>query len=465
MFFFKKNNQSKTVAHKEGNGANQDMQRLVAYLEQLCSNNLQAAAPVLQSEEGRLLGKKLQLLVEQQRAETKGFLMMLNRSLLESTEIADHLNDIVKKNQKVSACVDEMNRVVEGMAQDITGLAGTATETSAQTRIGMDTMSLTGASIEIVSNETMNAEEGLNTLNNSVTELTGYTDHINELVDSVRGIADQTNLLALNASIEAARAGVHGRGFAVVADEVRKLAELSKDSVQQISDQLSAIRNSAQQITSEFATMEQTFQNNTEAVYDAAEHTMKLTEVFDGIGRAIENLAPLAQEQSASFQEMTASLRTTLDDVQVQNQSTQNCNRYVYRSLQSSSQLRTELAQRGWDFTDKELLELAKTDHLLWKARINEMLWGDLELDAVDVRDHSSCRLGKWCAGHGGQRFGSLPAFQRLEAIHEDFHHVCAEAIEAYKAKDESQADELAAKLHDMSKQVLDSLTELEQKA
>ena len=111
------------------------------------------------------------------------------------------------------------------------------------------------------------------------------------------------------------------------------------------------------------------------------------------------------------------------------------------------------------------MLELAKTDHLLWKSRINEMLWGDLALDAANVRDHSSCRLGKWCAGHGSQRFGSMPAFKRMEALHEDFHHACAEAIEAYHANDKELADELAAKLHDLSKQMLDCLTELEDNA
>lgn len=465
MFFFNKNNQEKAVPKKESGNLQQDMQRLSAYLDQLRGDNLQATIPTLHSEEGKLLGEKLQMLVAQQRADMKNFLLLLNKSVFESTEVSDSLNEIVKENQRVSACVDEMNRVVEGLAQDIMGLAGTATETSEQTKIGMDTMSQTGASIEIVSNETMNAEDGLNTLNNSVIELTGYTDHINDLVDAVRGIADQTNLLALNASIEAARAGEHGRGFAVVADEVRKLAEMSKDSVQQISDQLSAIRNSAQQITSEFSNMEHTFQNNTEAVYDAAENTMKLTEVFDGIGMAIDNLAPLAQEQSAAFEEMTASLRTTLDDVHAQNQSTHKCNRFIYEALLTSSKMRTELANRSLDINDKELIDLAKTDHLLWKARINQMLWGNLKLDAADVRDHCSCRLGKWCAGHGGQKFGSMPAFKRMEAIHEDFHHVCADAIDAYQQNEKAKADELAGTVHDLSKQVLDCLTEIQEKA
>ena len=70
--------------------------------------------------------------------------------------------------------------------------------------------------------------------NEQVLKLVSKTSQINEVLNTITGIADQTNLLALNASIEAARAGEHGKGFAVVADEVRKLAEQSLDSTKSI---------------------------------------------------------------------------------------------------------------------------------------------------------------------------------------------------------------------------------------
>lgn len=75
-------------------------------------------------------------------------------------------------------------------------------------------------------------EEAIRNLEESIMEISGFTNEINE-------ISGQTNLLALNASIEAAHAGEQGKGFAVVADQVRVLAERSKQSNDSITSMVS----------------------------------------------------------------------------------------------------------------------------------------------------------------------------------------------------------------------------------
>lgn len=462
MFFSSKSSDNKSVGKGLNNGPAQNDHKVVMnWLDRINNGELSAEPPVPVQKEYRELVQKICHFIDSQRADMRQLLLGLNRAVYESTEVSDTLNTIVRGNKRVGICIDEMNKVVESLANDIIDLAGTANETSTQTKAGQDAMTMADKSIATVSDETANAEQGLQTMNTSVTQLNDSTCHINELVAAVKGIADQTNLLALNASIEAARAGEHGRGFAVVAEEVRKLAEQSKKSVQEIKGQLTAISDAANHITGEFSNMDQAFKNNARAVNEASIHTRKLAKVFDGIGEAVSILAPMAQEQSAAFEEMTASLRTTLEDVHKQNQSTHDCNRYIYEALQTNDEMRTELARRNLDISSREIIDLAKTDHLLWRARINQMLWGNLSLDSGSVRDHSACRLGKWCSGQGRQMFGNHPLFHHLEDCHAEFHRTCAEAIEAYRNHDSKKAMELADSVRDISQDVQGCLDEI----
>jgi methyl-accepting chemotaxis protein len=159
---------------------------------------------------------------------------------------------------------------------------------------------------------------------------------ITSIVSIVSQIAEQTNLLALNASIEAARAGEQGRGFAVVADEVRKLAEQSKSAVEEINSNLIEFVTDINVLVDKIGDQYDILQNETkglEQVRDISyEATMSVRVVstsmintindldreaksIANIYETIESLAAIAEENSASSEEVSASVGSYTNEI------------------------------------------------------------------------------------------------------------------------------------------------------
>lgn len=208
----------------------------------------------------------------------------------------------------------------------------------------------------------------------------------------------------------------------------------------------------------EFGQMDRSFQANVGAVQEASDHTGKLMNVFHGIDDAIAHLAPMAEEQSAAFEEMNATLHGAVDNVEKMGDATRNCNRDIYEVLKKINEVRGRISSLQLPFSGSDTLELAKTDHIIWAARIDQMIWGNMELKAADVANPALCRLGKWYNSTGKAQYGSLPEFAALGKAHEQFHRICAEAIEAHHAGRQEKVKAYVEQIEQLSSEVLGQL-------
>ncbi|MBN2897678.1 MAG: heme NO-binding domain-containing protein [Clostridia bacterium] len=172
--------------------------------------------------------------------------------------------------------------------------------------------------------------EFLQVRENSV-ELQEMAKSVTTIVDTVEAISNQTNLLALNASIEAARAGESGRGFAVVAEEIRQLSDQTRDAVNSINESLKSfvveIDALGSQIGHQYEILEKENEqlnvvagNNYSAVNEINTVSNTIIEMVSQLNREtasinkvaenVESLAAIAEENSASSEEVSAFVAT-----------------------------------------------------------------------------------------------------------------------------------------------------------
>jgi len=251
------------------------------------------------------------------------FTQAINQIAGGAQEQATHVN-------QTSTTIGEMAKDIEEVTGNAQAVLNAATDAAKVARNG-----------EMAVNSTISGMEKIKTSVDEsavkIKELGDQSQKIGEIIQVIDDIAEQTNLLALNAAIEAARAGEHGKGFAVVADEVRKLAERSGRATKEIAELINSIQKGTEKAV---AAMEQgtaEVEEGVQLAHDAGQAleeimktveltlsqiqlisgaAQKMSENSSAVVVAVNNVASITEENSASTQQMAAGSHNAMEAIE-----------------------------------------------------------------------------------------------------------------------------------------------------
>lgn len=226
--------------------------------------------------------------------------------------------------------------ILDGSVQNVTNISNEGQSNKTQIEEAVTGIEESFVNVQATAAQITNVLYSFSDIKKESTDLKNNADAITQIVLIVASIAKQINLLALNASIEAARAGEAGKGFTVVAEEVRKLSEETNQAVKQINDSLTTFASSigvvVEGIDTQYSVLENENTKLTDAVMKSSQMNQNLkvvseyliknsselkseadniTVLFDGI----QNLAAIAEENSASTQEANSNVTVYVEQI------------------------------------------------------------------------------------------------------------------------------------------------------
>jgi len=291
-----------------------------------------------------------------------------------------------------------------------------------------------------------------------VTGLAASSEAIGEILSSIERIAAQTNLLALNATIESARAGEAGRGFAVVAQEVKQLSQQTAAAATDIGQRVATLRDEMAGIVGTMASGTESIARGRRAMETMGGRMEQVSRQVSDTSARIAEISHVLAEQSNAANQVSSGIQSIASRSGSNARAVAESSKALHGVEEEMGSLLKQLAER--DIPDKVLM-LAKSDHILWKKRLLDMVSGEAKLSADELSNEKTCRLGKWWHGSTSAHLHHLPAFKALEAPHRDVHQNGIEAVRLFNEGRYDEALERIDRVEEASRRVLECLDSL----
>lgn len=372
-----------------------------------------------------------------------------------SQQLINETDEQIEATESVTAATEQMSASIQEVSNHAQEVAKNAD----------NTVDKVDQSKEIVDSALKNIgeiEQTYQTVLNNVQQLEANIEHTHTVIKVIKEIADQINLLALNASIEAVRAGEFGKGFEVVAGEVRKLSVHTKEQIELITKNMESLQHYSKQLAENIKSTGSLIEQSSEGSYTAQDELSKIITLIKNINNQTSEIAAMTEEQSAAVSEINEQNVTIFDISREVQLIARETAKLIFDISQKMDNYRLKFLESNIVQSEKDIIRVAMTDHLLWKWKIYNLLLGITDITVDDVSSHRTCRLGKWYQSKLNDDISRLDAFQKLDEPHRQVHELAKYAIEQYEIGNIDEANAALTRLEDKSKEVIEYLEQLE---
>ncbi len=378
----------------------------------------------------RETAQRLQDEARQALSRTVDFSMQSSEAMAAVSHLTGDIREVSANTEVIAAAIEEMAASTNQVAQSSSDAAGEAGAAEEAVQQGQAEVAQAVEAMQRIS-------EVMGAMSNRLAVLEQAAGHISGMTQSIEDISNQTRLLALNATIEAARAGEAGKGFAVVAAEVKSLSEQTSKATEQISERITTLNTEMHEMA-EAMTESQTVVTEGEGVVNSVgEHIASISAQISTVSVRMNDIASVLEQQRLATDEIAEKVsQISGSAAQARDRSDE-----VIRASSSSEELiQRQFASLEHITIPDSILMQAKSDHMLWKKNLAEMLVGLNSLKPEELSDHSSCRLGKWYESVMDETLRASEDFRTLLDPHARVHDHGRAAAAKFAAGDREGA-------------------------
>lgn len=369
-----------------------------------------------------------------------------------SAKMLSELRDIDGQSQGIAAASEEMVATVEEIERNGISITDQAQEAQRATKSGSDAVQKATLNIENIRDS---VKEGVE----QVDVLARFTEEISGIADDIKKIAEQTNLLALNATIEAARAGDAGKGFAVVAGEVKALSGETAKSTEAIGEIIANIEGAMKNIYASMDSSTTAIETGCDSMSTVESAMVEINGKIDVVTQNISQISNILGEQKQASSEVAQGIAMI---AQGSSKSVSSIEHIVNSMDKVEKLISSQIGVLADYNVPNKIVKLAQSDHVLWTKRLANMVAGREGLNANELADHRSCRLGKWYDNVDKPAYLNNPIFKDLLRPHELVHKHGINAVHLYNDGGQQEAMKEIEQVEMYSKEVLRLLSELE---